>query len=278
MFDLEERIAQWRRTLAETGGCHPEVIEELESHLRESLGQLVQAGHPPEQALQVALARLGSPQSLAAEFAKTAAPPAAPWLPARLGLIVAGALALWMAGILTARIQAGQMSLLLVSHVYAVTLGYSATFLVGFLAICYVATRPFRDLSPGQMQSLRRLVVGLTIAATALTFLGVLLGGIWAQENLGRFWGWDLKEIGGASVLAWDLTVLLLLWRFRSHTPLLLLSGMVGNIVVSLAWFGPAAVTAASFPSSLLILFVLSQAVLLALGLVPAGQLKKREV
>jgi hypothetical protein len=275
MFDLEERIARWRRSLAETGRWRNEVIEELESHLREAVGQLVQAGHSPEEALSLAVARLGSPQDLAAEFAKVPAPPAA-WLPARLGLIVAAALALLMAGILTAKVQAGQWTLLLVSHVFAVTLGYSASFLVGFLAICYVITRPFHDLNPGQANSARRTVVALTIAATALTAVGVLLGGFWAEDNLGRFWTWDPREIGGASVLVWDLVVLVLIWRFPGRTHLLLLSGIVSNVVVSLAWFGPFA--SAALPSALLIVFVLSQAALFALGLVPAGYLRRREV
>jgi ABC-type transport system involved in cytochrome c biogenesis permease subunit len=30
--------------------------------------------------------------------------------------------------------------------------------------------------------------------------VGVVLGGWWAADNLGRFWGWDPKEIGGLSV------------------------------------------------------------------------------
>src|SRR5262245_51371330 len=99
MFDAEERIRRWRRELAETGRCSGETIDELESHLRESFQQFVRAGHSPEQALEMALARLGTPQALAAEFAKVPPPGLAPWLPVRLAYLAMIALAAWLLGI-----------------------------------------------------------------------------------------------------------------------------------------------------------------------------------
>lgn len=48
MPEMEQRIAQWRSNLAETTGCSNEVLDELESHLREEIQQLVRTGHTEE--------------------------------------------------------------------------------------------------------------------------------------------------------------------------------------------------------------------------------------
>ncbi|HEY7314671.1 MAG TPA: cytochrome c biogenesis protein CcsA [Gemmataceae bacterium] len=269
MLELEQLIAQWRRGLAETTGCSSEVLDELESHLREAIGQLVQGGHSEEQALTLAASRLGSPPALAAEFAKVAAP--VPWLPVRLVTFTAIVLAALLAGYLLARCQDGRLEFLLAAHVGAVTLGYTGSFLVGFLAICYVARRPFRDLSPGQMQSLHRAVFRLTTVATALTIVAVLLGCVWAKDHLGRYWGWDPKETGAACVLAWNLTMLLLWWGVPALGRMVILLGIIGNIVVSLAWFAGA-------PPHIfagVLVFGFTQMVLFGMGFLPAGRYRR---
>jgi hypothetical protein len=50
MFDLERAISEWRRQLAGGGIGSPDVLDELESHLREDVQQQVRLGHSPEQA------------------------------------------------------------------------------------------------------------------------------------------------------------------------------------------------------------------------------------
>jgi hypothetical protein len=269
MPELEQLIAQWRRGLLETTGCSAEVLDELESHLRDEVRRLMQAGHLEEQAVALAASRLGSSRSLAAEFAKVAAP--APWLPARLvplAAIILGSLFLgyglprwWEHG-----------GAILAIHVCSVTLGYGALFFVGLLAVLYVARRPFRDLSAGQMKSLARAVFALTAASTLLTLTGVLLGSVWAKDHLGRYWGWDPKEIGGACVLAWDFAILLLFWLRRVPERIVIQLGILGNIVVGVAWFG-------SIPQLLawLLVFILTQLALFGVGFVPAGRLRSRE-
>ena len=77
MPDIERRLADWRRALAETAGCSDDVLDELESHLRDEVERLVQTGEPEERALDLALSRLGPPQALGAEFAKLARGPEA---------------------------------------------------------------------------------------------------------------------------------------------------------------------------------------------------------
>jgi len=276
MYDLESRIEQWRRSLAESVGRR-EVIDELESHLRDEFQRLVQTGQPPEQAFATAAARLGSPQALAAEFAKV--PPAAPWLPVRWVTVAQLAVAALVLGLLLTRIRDGRMGLLLASHVFAVTLGYCGVLFVGALAVCYILVRPFGDLSRAQAESLRGAALRLTGVALALTALGVVLGGFWARENLGFYWEWDPREIGGLAVLGWGGLMLVMIGRRLVGDLGGMLLAVVGNVVVSLAWFGSVMVVRSYGFSTgfyLLVLFVLSQLALLALGFVPPGRLRGR--
>ncbi|MBI1841993.1 MAG: cytochrome c biogenesis protein CcsA, partial [Verrucomicrobia bacterium] len=78
------------------------------------------------------------------------------------------------------------------THVVAVTLGYAATFAAGFLALLYVLRGFFTtSLSTDMAKSLSRMVYGVICFATLLSFTGTVLGGIWADQSWGRFWGWD---------------------------------------------------------------------------------------
>ena len=52
MFDLESEIKQWRAELARTGLSSGEVVDELESHLREDFRRQVSAGETEERAFQ----------------------------------------------------------------------------------------------------------------------------------------------------------------------------------------------------------------------------------
>ena len=40
------------------------------------------------------------------------------------------------------------------------------------------------------------MIYGIVCFATLLSFVGTVLGGIWADQSWGRFWGWDPKENG----------------------------------------------------------------------------------
>ena len=48
-------------------------------------------------------------------------------------------------------------------------------------------------------KSLARMVYGIVCFATLFSFVGTVLGGIWADQSWGRFWGWDPKENGARS-------------------------------------------------------------------------------
>jgi hypothetical protein len=71
MFDLEHAIAEWREQLASGGVSKPEVLDELESHLRDDIEQLMRSEISPAQAFQNAIHDVGQPGLLKTEFAKT---------------------------------------------------------------------------------------------------------------------------------------------------------------------------------------------------------------
>lgn len=70
MFDLEQKIAEWRRELACAGITETSFVDELESHLREEIERRVQSGEEIEQAFGAAVVGLGDAAVLAVEFGK----------------------------------------------------------------------------------------------------------------------------------------------------------------------------------------------------------------
>jgi hypothetical protein len=67
---LEEQIAQWRGYLLRRRAVHGPDVEELESHLRDQLAALTEAGLTGEEAFLVAVKRMGSLDEVSREFAR----------------------------------------------------------------------------------------------------------------------------------------------------------------------------------------------------------------
>ena len=73
MFDRDDAIARWRRQLAADGIKSPEILDELESHLRDDVEQRAHCGLDPEQAFEAAVKGLGETNALQWEFKKLGA-------------------------------------------------------------------------------------------------------------------------------------------------------------------------------------------------------------
>lgn len=125
------------------------------------------------------------------------------------------------------------------THVTTITIGYSATFLAGALGILYIIllwmpAGPSKDTAA----SLRRMVYGTICFALLFSFVGTILGGIWADQSWGRFWGWDPKENGALMIVLWNALILHGLRTSMIDTRRLMLFAVGGNIVTSWSWFG----------------------------------------
>ena len=70
MFDVDSAVAEWRRQLMADGIKSPEVLNELESHLREEVDQRMRSGLSEQKAFTAAVEQLGQADVLKREFAK----------------------------------------------------------------------------------------------------------------------------------------------------------------------------------------------------------------
>jgi ABC-type transport system involved in cytochrome c biogenesis permease subunit len=127
----------------------------------------------------------------------------------------------------------------LATHVVIVTLGYASTFVAGFLGIIFVVRGFFTSaVTPELRRGLARMVYGIVCFATLFSFVGTVLGGIWADQSWGRFWGWDPKENGAIIIVLWNALVLHARWGGLVRERGLLNLAIGGNIVTSWSWFG----------------------------------------
>jgi ABC-type transport system involved in cytochrome c biogenesis permease subunit len=165
----------------------------------------------------------------------------------------------------------------LTTHVLSVTLGYASTFVAGFLALIYILRGMFtKTLDQTTAKSLARMIYGIVCFATLFSFVGTVLGGIWADQSWGRFWGWDPKENGALIIVLWNALILHLRWGGLIRERGLVNCAIFGNIVTAWSWFGVNMLgiglhsygfTEAAF--KWLVLFVGSQLGLILLGLLP---------
>ena len=126
----------------------------------------------------------------------------------------------------------------LATHVVSITIGYSAMFFAGMLAIIYVLRTLFGSMSKQAADSLTRMVYGVVCFATLFSFVGTVLGGIWADQSWGRFWGWDPKENGALLIVLWCAVILHARWGGYIRQRGLMAMALVGNIITSFSWFG----------------------------------------
>ncbi len=127
----------------------------------------------------------------------------------------------------------------LATHVVVVTLGYASTYVAGFLAIIYIVRGVFTSgLDQATAKSLVKMVYGIVCFATLFSFVGTVLGGIWADQSWGRFWGWDPKENGALIIVLWNALILHARWGGLVRERGLINMAIVGNIVTSWSWFG----------------------------------------
>jgi ABC-type transport system involved in cytochrome c biogenesis permease subunit len=127
----------------------------------------------------------------------------------------------------------------LATHVVAITTGYSAMFLAGMLAIIYIVRGVFTcSLTRPAAHSIARMTYGVVCFATLFSFVGTVLGGIWADQSWGRFWGWDPKENGAVLIVLWCAIILHARWGGFIRQRGLMIMAIFGNVVTSFSWFG----------------------------------------
>ncbi len=79
---------------------------------------------------------------------------------------------------------------------------------------------------------------GTLCFAIFFSFVGTVLGGLWADDSWGRFWGWDPKENGALIIVLWNALVLHARWGGLVKGRGLATLAVGGNIVTTWSWFG----------------------------------------
>ncbi len=166
----------------------------------------------------------------------------------------------------------------LATHVVAITLGYSATFLAGALGAMYLIARATTTwLDKDRAATLTRMTYGVVCFALLLSFVGTVLGGIWADQSWGRFWGWDPKENGAALVVLINAVILHARWGGMVKQRGIAVLAVAGNVVTAWSWFGTnmlgVGLHAYGFMDSAARwawIFVASQAFIASMALLPA--------
>ncbi len=121
-------------------------------------------------------------------------------------------------------------------HVLTIMVGYAGCLMAGAAAHVQLVKhwRQGADAAAGVARAVR----GLLGLGLVFTFLGTMLGGVWADQSWGRFWGWDPKENGALLIVLWTAAVL------HARGPRIIGdAGMAGGailgiVVVAVAWQG----------------------------------------
>jgi ABC-type transport system involved in cytochrome c biogenesis permease subunit len=125
------------------------------------------------------------------------------------------------------------------THVVTITIGYSGTFLAGAIAIGYTLRKHLApDLLPATTKALVSMAYGIICFALFFSFIGTVLGGIWADQSWGRFWGWDPKENGALLIVLWNAIILHARWGVYVRDRGIMAMAIFGNVITSLSWFG----------------------------------------
>jgi len=125
-------------------------------------------------------------------------------------------------------------------HVTTIALGYAGGLLAGGLAHVWVLAKlfGFRKNDNSFYQGLTRMTYGVVCFSLLFSVFGTIMGGIWANDSWGRFWGWDPKENGALLICLWFLVVLhaRMGGYIREHGFMVMC--ILGAIVVSMSWWG----------------------------------------
>ncbi|MCU0707674.1 MAG: cytochrome c biogenesis protein CcsA [Pirellula sp.] len=133
------------------------------------------------------------------------------------------------------------------THVISVSLGYSATFLAGFLGIFIIGILFAKHWVRSEQQKtsysslidvLYRICYGVVCFGIFFSFVGTVLGGLWGDDSWGRFWGWDPKENGALMIVLWNALLLHARWDKLVGALGFAMLAVVGNIITAWSMFG----------------------------------------
>ncbi len=168
------------------------------------------------------------------------------------------------------------------THVTSVTIGYSATFMAGIIGIVYILAGVYtRRLDDQLAKTLGKMIYGTVAFGLLFSFVGTVLGGIWADQSWGRFWGWDPKENGAVLIVLMNALILHARWGGMVKTRGMAVLAVSGNIITAWSWFGTnmlgVGLHSYGFTESALfwmLVFVATQLAIMTAGMIPLSKWK----
>ena len=126
----------------------------------------------------------------------------------------------------------------LATHVTTIILGYGTSLMAGLIGHLYLIEKIRVPNNSKRLKSIYDNMFGVTLIALFFTLFGTILGGIWADQSWGRFWGWDPKENGALLIVLWQLMMVHMRLSGLAKADRFALGMVLNNIVVIMAWFG----------------------------------------
>ncbi len=94
------------------------------------------------------------------------------------------------------------------THVLAITTGYAGCCVAGIMGHIYILQALSNSVeTKNRLEITHNNMLGILGFGLTMAFLGTTLGGIWADQSWGRFWGWDPKENGALMIVLWAAIV-----------------------------------------------------------------------
>jgi len=127
----------------------------------------------------------------------------------------------------------------LTTHVVTITMGYGGCFLAGALAHVFILRGALGfPLDEESGRALERMTYGALCFALFFSFVGTVLGGIWADQSWGRFWGWDPKENGALLIVLWISLILHARATRTAGARGVMALAVLGSALTAFSWFG----------------------------------------
>jgi len=128
----------------------------------------------------------------------------------------------------------------LATHVTCITIGYAAGLLAAAIAHVYVLGKAFKlkKNDPDFYRGVGRMVYGTLAFSLIFSVVGTILGGVWANDSWGRFWGWDPKENGALMIVLSQLAII----HSRQGGYLkpfgVSMAVIFGGMIIAFSWWG----------------------------------------
>ena len=133
----------------------------------------------------------------------------------------------------------------LATHVTCITIGYGCAIVTSLMGHVYILVKCLQKRSLRlktrlnfDLPGLYKNMISASFIALFFCLFGTILGGIWADQSWGRFWGWDPKENGALAIVIWLLVLIHGRLAGILQDNEYAAGMMLTNVIVALSWFG----------------------------------------